>query len=99
MAFREFGNLVKEECEVSEEVLVRDVLYVLQGIDGKFVKFDKSVDGYVLGELVRVPRATRIMVRKVCELGWLFKRNENINYLSLGMFYLRIMVRNHDSDL
>ncbi|KAL8136209.1 hypothetical protein AgCh_010706 [Apium graveolens] len=74
MAFREFGNLVKEECEVSEEVLVRDVLYVSQGIDGKFVKFDKSVDGYVLGESVRVPRATRIMVRKVCELGWLFRK-------------------------
>lgn len=74
LAFREFGNLLKEENEVSEEVLVRDVLYASQGIDGKYVKFDKSVDGYVLAESVRVPRATRIMVRKVCELGWLFRK-------------------------
>lgn len=74
LVFREFGKLVKEESEVSEEDLVRDVLYASQGIDGKFVKFDKSVDGYVLPESVRVPRATRIMVRKLCELGWLFRK-------------------------
>ncbi|CAL5352041.1 unnamed protein product [Camellia sinensis] len=74
MAYREFANLLREENEVSEEVLVRDVLYACQGIDGKFVKFDKIFDGYVLPETVQVPRATRIMVRKLCELGWLFRK-------------------------
>ncbi|KAA8518299.1 hypothetical protein F0562_015818 [Nyssa sinensis] len=74
MAYREFANLLKEENEVSEEVLVRDVLYACQGIDGKFVKFDKNVDGYVLPDAIKVPRATRIMVRKLCELGWLFRK-------------------------
>lgn len=72
VAFREFVNLVKEENEVSEEVLVRDVLYCCQGIDGKYVKFNTMVDGYCLSDLVKVPRATRVMVRKLCELGWLF---------------------------
>jgi gamma-tubulin complex component 3 len=74
IAFREFVNLVKEENEVCEEVLVRDVLYACQGIDGKYVKFDKNADGYVLPDLVKVPRATRIFVRKLCELGWLFRK-------------------------
>ncbi|KAG5243816.1 gamma-tubulin complex component [Salix suchowensis] len=74
IAFREFVNLVKEENEVSEEVLVRDVLYVCQGIDGKYVKFDANVDGYVLSDSIKVPRATRVMVRKLCELGWLFRK-------------------------
>lgn len=74
IAFREFVNLVKEENEVCEEVLVRDVLYACQGIDGKYVKFDKNADGYVLPDLVKVPRATRIIVRKLCELGWLFRK-------------------------
>ncbi|XP_044483507.1 gamma-tubulin complex component 3-like [Mangifera indica] len=74
IAFREFVNLVKEENEVSEEVIVRDLLYCCQGIDGKYVKFNASVDGYVLLDSVKVPRATRVMVRKLCELGWLFRK-------------------------
>ncbi|KAK9169980.1 hypothetical protein Syun_002120 [Stephania yunnanensis] len=74
IAVREYGDLVREESEVSEGVLVRDVLYACQGIDGKYVKFDKNFDGYVLLDSVKVPRAVRVMVRKVCELGWLFMK-------------------------
>ncbi|XP_028787749.1 gamma-tubulin complex component 3-like [Neltuma alba] len=74
IAFREFVNLVKEENEVSEEVLVRDVLYACQGVDGKYVKFDNNLDGYVLSQLLKVPRATTTMVHRLCELGRLFKK-------------------------
>lgn len=74
IAFREFVNLLKEESDVLEGALVRDVLYACQGIDGKYVKFDKNVDGYVVVDSVKVPRATKIMVRKLCELGWLFRK-------------------------
>ncbi|KAF2597216.1 hypothetical protein F2Q68_00007134 [Brassica cretica] len=37
--------LIKEENEVTEEALVRDVLYACQGIDAKFVKFNSEIDG------------------------------------------------------
>ncbi|CAL0302507.1 unnamed protein product [Lupinus luteus] len=74
IAFREFVNLVKEENEVSEEVLVRDVIYACQGVDGSYVKFENDNVGYVLSEFVKVPRGTRTMVQKLCELGWLFKK-------------------------
>ncbi|KAK4792696.1 hypothetical protein SAY86_023131 [Trapa natans] len=74
LAFKEYADLVKEENEVSEELLVRDVLYACQGIDGKYVKYGSIVDGYILSDLVKVPRATRTMVRKLCELGWLFRK-------------------------
>ncbi|GFY99834.1 spindle pole body component 98 [Actinidia rufa] len=83
IAYREFASFLKEENEVSEEVLVRDVLYACQGIDGKFVKFDKKVDGYALPDTVSVPRSTRIMVRKLCELGWLFRKVKG--YISESM--------------
>lgn len=83
IAFREFANLLKEENEVSEEVLVRDVLYACQGIDGTYVEFDENVDGYVLSDLVKVSRATRIMTRKLCELGWLFRKVKG--YISESM--------------
>lgn len=74
IAFREFANLLNEENDVSEEVLVRDVLYACQGIDGSYIKHDESVDGYLLSDAIKVPRATRIMVHKLCELGWLFRK-------------------------
>ncbi|KAJ0809165.1 putative gamma-tubulin complex component protein [Helianthus annuus] len=74
MAHREFTELVKEENNVSEEVLVRDVLYCCQGIEGKYVLFDESIDGYALPDTIRVSKPARIMVRKLCELGWLFKK-------------------------
>ncbi|KZV37926.1 gamma-tubulin complex component 3 [Dorcoceras hygrometricum] len=68
------SNLIKEENEVSEEALVRDVLYACQGIDGAYLKFDEKADEYVLPDFIKVPRATRTMVRKLCELGWLFRK-------------------------
>ncbi|XP_074307024.1 gamma-tubulin complex component 3-like [Silene latifolia] len=74
IAFQEFVSLLREESEVSDEVLVRDVLYVSQGIDGSYVKFNDNVNSYVLSDLVSVPKATRAMVKKLCELGVLFRR-------------------------
>ncbi|KAL6523202.1 Gamma-tubulin complex component 3 [Orobanche gracilis] len=74
MAYKEYVDFIKEENEVSEVVLVRDVLYACQGIDGKYVKFDEKADAYVLPELIKVPKVTRIMVRQLCELGWLFRK-------------------------
>ncbi|KAI3507647.1 hypothetical protein L1887_22636 [Cichorium endivia] len=80
MAYREFATLVNMENDVSEEVLVSDVLSVCQGIDGKYVKFDVNADGYVLPNSIKVPKATRIMIRKLCELGWLYQKV--IGYIS-----------------
>ncbi|CAA3021025.1 gamma-tubulin complex component 3 [Olea europaea subsp. europaea] len=74
MAYREYADLVKEENEVLEEVLVRDVLYACQGIDGMYVKFDEKIDAYVLQDFIKVSRATGILVRKLCEIGWLFRK-------------------------
>ncbi|GKB25788.1 gamma-tubulin complex component 3, partial [Tanacetum coccineum] len=72
-AYREFNELVSES-DVSEECLVSDVLSVCEGSDGKYVKFDENVDGYVLVNSVKVSKANRVMVRKLCEMGWLFRK-------------------------
>ncbi|KAL9259817.1 Gamma-tubulin complex component 3-like protein [Drosera capensis] len=76
LAFREFRGLLKEVNGVSEDVLVRDLLYACRGIDGSYMKFDAKVDGYVLPEAVKVPRSTRVMVHKLGEIGWLFRKVE-----------------------
>uniref|UniRef100_A0ACD5Y1T9 Uncharacterized protein n=2 Tax=Avena sativa TaxID=4498 RepID=A0ACD5Y1T9_AVESA len=74
IALREYTELVLDETEVSEAALVRDVLYACQGIDGRYVRYDKGSDTYDLPEAVRVPRSTRTLVRKLCEVGWLFRK-------------------------
>ncbi|XP_062194021.1 gamma-tubulin complex component 3-like [Phragmites australis] len=74
IALREYTELVLDETEVSEAALVRDVLYACQGIDGRYVRYDKAGDAYDLPDGVRVPRSTRTLVRKLCELGWLFRK-------------------------
>ncbi|GJW01062.1 gamma-tubulin complex component 3 [Tanacetum coccineum] len=74
VAYREYGVIVKEENNVTEEVLVRDVLYACQGIDGRYVLFDESVDGYILPDSIKVGKSVRVMVRKLCELGWLYRK-------------------------
>jgi gamma-tubulin complex component 3 len=59
--------------EIPEEALVRDVLYCLQGIDGRFVKYDRTADGYGVVPEVGVPKPVRNLVRRICELGWMFR--------------------------
>ncbi|XP_076900942.1 gamma-tubulin complex component 3-like [Bidens hawaiensis] len=72
--FGGFARLVLEENDVSENELVSDVLSVCQGIDGRYVKFDDNIDSFVLLKSIKVPRGSRIMVHKLCELGWLFRK-------------------------
>ncbi|KAH1077897.1 hypothetical protein GYH30_053106 [Glycine max] len=83
IAFLEFVKLVREENEVSEEVLVQDVLYACQGVDGKFVKLDSESKRYVIPVSIRVPRAPRSMVYNLCELGVLFRKVSG--YISRSM--------------
>ncbi|XP_057450494.1 gamma-tubulin complex component 3 [Lotus japonicus] len=86
IAFREFVNLVREENEVSEEALVKDVLYACQGVEGKYVKFDVVNNCYALLDSIRVTRATRSMVHKLSELGGLFKKVTGYIWQSMDRF-------------
>eukprot|EP00750_Incisomonas_marina_P011288 INCI16365.5.p1 GENE.INCI16365.5~~INCI16365.5.p1 ORF type:complete len:430 (-),score=64.37 INCI16365.5:327-1616(-) len=60
--------------ELSEQLLLRDIVFALQGIDGEYVKYDTAVKGYVVDAGVGVPGSTRQLIRKICEGGWLFRQ-------------------------
>lgn len=60
--------------EVPEEALLRDIIYTLQGIDGRFVRFDESREAYCVAPGVGVPLPTRRLVLRVTELGWMYRR-------------------------
>ncbi len=60
--------------EVTEQSLIRDILYVFQGIEGKMVKFDEESEGYRISPHIGVPFPIRDFIDKLNELGWLFKK-------------------------
>ncbi|KAJ7547158.1 hypothetical protein O6H91_08G072500 [Diphasiastrum complanatum] len=73
-ALREYVELNQEFSEVTEMALVRDVVYACQGIDGRYIKFDKEIDGYKVNDNLKLPKATKVLIRRLCEVGWLYRR-------------------------
>jgi len=82
---------MRTDHQVPESMLVRDVVFAMQGIDGQFIKFDKSVDGYMVERGHGVAAPTRDLVRRICEAGWLYRKisasvqNMTESKRSLGM--------------
>lgn len=65
----------KLSFELSEQLLLRDLLYVFQGIDGRYIKFSDNTDRFELvGSGNDVPVNTRHLVSVLSEVGWLYKR-------------------------
>jgi hypothetical protein len=74
LALQEFAQVERTSFEVSEAALVRDVVYCCQGVDGTYIKYSAAADAYLVDADVGVPRTARDLVRRLCELGWLFRR-------------------------
>ncbi|XP_078440905.1 spindle pole body component 98 isoform X2 [Wolffia australiana] len=72
IALREYAELVRSDSAVPESALVRDLLFIAQGIDGKLIRYNPSSDGYDLPD--SLPPASRTVARRLCELGWLFRK-------------------------
>ncbi|XP_077987696.1 gamma-tubulin complex component 3 homolog [Glandiceps talaboti] len=60
--------------EISESVLVRDVIYAFQGIEGQYLKQDSSGQGFTLDPNAGISRPCRDVIKKLSELGWLYMR-------------------------
>ena len=60
--------------EIPEGHLLRDVVYAMQGIDGKYIKFDKAQDAFCVSRAHGVPAATRDLISRICEAGWMYRK-------------------------
>uniref|UniRef100_A0A8D3CFX5 Tubulin gamma complex component 3 n=1 Tax=Scophthalmus maximus TaxID=52904 RepID=A0A8D3CFX5_SCOMX len=60
--------------EVSEAALVRDILYVFQGIDGKFIKMSGQENCYKIDSKVVLCKSLRDTSSRLAELGWLHNK-------------------------
>ncbi|XP_062866579.1 gamma-tubulin complex component 3 [Trichomycterus rosablanca] len=61
-------------AEISEAALVRDILYVFQGIDGKFIKMSNPENCYKIDSKVPLCKSLRDTSSKLAELGWLHNK-------------------------
>eukprot|EP00795_Rhopilema_esculentum_P016861 gene16861-8336_t len=60
--------------EVTEQSLLRDILYVFQGIEGKMIRYEDENDGYRINPTIGVPFPIRDFIDKLNELGWLYRK-------------------------
>uniref|UniRef100_A0A665U2S6 Uncharacterized protein n=1 Tax=Echeneis naucrates TaxID=173247 RepID=A0A665U2S6_ECHNA len=60
--------------EVNEVALVRDILYVFQGIDGKFIKLSAQDNCYKIDSKVVLCKSLRDTSSRLAELGWLHNK-------------------------
>nr|CAG8605196.1 12253_t:CDS:10 [Entrophospora candida] len=76
--------------EISEAQLLRDIVFVLQGIEGQHIKFEKGSSSYIIDPKMTITYSTRDLLHRLIELGWLYRRvNEyvkiNFNDPSIGL--------------
>ncbi|KAF9434937.1 Gamma-tubulin complex component 3 [Entomortierella beljakovae] len=75
-------NLVDEQGrngqqpEIEESALLRDLIFIFQGIDGKLIKFGSEPGTCEIDSSVKISNSTRSLVNRLTELGWLYK---NVN--------------------
>lgn len=53
---------------------MRDLLFVFQGIDGQYIKYELLSDAYILSPTVVVSPSTQKLIQELSEIGWLFKK-------------------------
>ncbi|XP_037090539.1 gamma-tubulin complex component 3-like, partial [Pollicipes pollicipes] len=62
------------QTELSEQTLLREVLYAFQGIEGKYLKSNAKRDHVTIDPKVSVSGSVRGTVLRLVELGWLYGR-------------------------
>ncbi len=73
------GNHMQSDDEVAmEQAILKDILFVLQGIDGKYVKFCEATFRHVVDPSVLplLPPGSGDLIAHVCEMSWLYSRIE-----------------------
>nr|XP_012421073.1 PREDICTED: gamma-tubulin complex component 3 isoform X2 [Odobenus rosmarus divergens] len=60
--------------EVTEAALVRDILYVFQGIDGKNIKMSNTENCYKVEAKANLSKSLRDTTVRLAELGWLHNK-------------------------
>jgi len=69
-----------EQQEITEDVLVHDLIYIFQGIHGRYIKFNPESDNFIIDERLKIPKPTYELISKLTELGWLYRQIHQFTY-------------------
>lgn len=68
--WEQFEAMKRQDCGgVGEEAFLRDLIYVLQGLEGNLLLFSETEGQYVVNGRIRVSRPIRSLVKKLGEIG------------------------------
>ena len=67
-------NQNKTSLKVTEKDLINDLLFVFEGINGKYIAYDAAEDAYILNKLVPWSEEVYNIINSLCEIGWLYKK-------------------------
>ncbi|OUM61136.1 hypothetical protein PIROE2DRAFT_12934, partial [Piromyces sp. E2] len=69
-----------EQQEITEDVLVHDLIYIFQGIHGRYIKFNPETDKFTIDDRIKIPKPTYELISKLSELGWLYRQIHQFTY-------------------
>ena len=67
-------NPNKTSLIITEKDIINDLLFVFEGINGKYIAYDAAEDAYILNKLIPWSEEIYNIVNSLCEIGWLYKK-------------------------
>ena len=67
-------NPNKTSLVITEKDLINDLLFVFEGINGKYIAYDASEDAYILNKIIPWSEEICNIVNSLSEIGWLYKK-------------------------
>eukprot|EP00923_Selenidium_pygospionis_P001673 GHVN01002422.1.p2 GENE.GHVN01002422.1~~GHVN01002422.1.p2 ORF type:complete len:1027 (-),score=213.04 GHVN01002422.1:9784-12453(-) len=63
---------------IPEEVLVRDILFCLQGVNGQYIHYHSAHDAYLLDSAIPACTSVRRLITRLCQLGVLYRKVKDV---------------------
>ncbi|KAL0136957.1 Spc98 family-domain-containing protein [Mucor lusitanicus] len=87
---RESHSRMTEAVYVSEADLLRDLIFLFQGIDGQYIRYDPQLNDHVFIPGIQVSPSITNMVFKLADIGWLYTKvrnfvNDNMDSPTIGL--------------
>ncbi|RHZ90285.1 hypothetical protein Glove_1g17 [Diversispora epigaea] len=60
----------------SEKLLLRDIIFIFQGINGQYIKWDNEAKSFIIDLKISINRSTVDLLHRLSELGFLYRRVE-----------------------
>ena len=67
-------NPNKTSLVITEKDIINDLLFVFEGINGKYIAYDSSEDAYILNKIIPWSEEICNIVNSLSEIGWLYKK-------------------------